>query len=247
MDVLLVSCRALPASPSEPHWSRVAARHAAIGLCSHPLVERVRWICPLAPAERPPEELHQSVELLPILGEHGAFGDPQERLCDPAADRELTVQMRRKLPDVVHCFGMGSPGSSALPWVAERMGRAPLVSVRADEVLCHRLDLQPWDGAGPCATWDDPDRCVRCCGEAVGKPDVPAIAAGGSDPSQDRRGFTALGFQNRLELSVGGLVSAAQVLVAHELDQERLIASGLSKAKIAVAGDLLTFEPSRYL
>ena len=247
MDVLLVSRRALPASPSEPHWSRVAAHRAAVGLAEHEGVQRVRWICPLTTAEQPPEGLPPEVELLQVPGGHGSFGDPQDRLCDAAADRELTMQMRSRLPDVVHCFGMGSPGSSALPWVAERMGRAALVSVRAEEVLCHRLDLQPWNGVGPCGTWDDPDRCVRCCGEAVGQPDVPALAAGGTDPSQDRRALTALGFQNRLELSVGGLVSAEQILVASGPDQERLIASGLSTAKVAVVDDLLAFESSRYL
>ena len=137
----------------------------------------------------------------------------QARLGDAALEIAVTRAMRERLPDQVRILAFGGGTAAQLPWVAERMGQAAVVETTAAAVLCHRGTLLHASGMA-CAEFDQPERCAACCGLA-------------------RR--TRVELANRLELVLGCLLVAAQVVVPDERDRQLLLAAGLSARQLRIA------------
>lgn len=143
---------------------------------------------------------------------------------------ELTKLLRSEPADAVVHAGVGARGSPNLLWVAERMGSRSISVVRASEVVCQRGDLLDWERQ-PCRTFQDPDRCARCCRQ-----------------SRLRRS-TAGEFLSRLDLVVAGLRACSTVWLSEGDDRTWLEEVGVPASLLeaahsddlvsAVAADLL--------
>ncbi len=224
MDVVLVSGRAR-GDGLHPSRARAAALARGLAAAGH----RVRWLCPVpGPAQRPTAA--DGIEVLAVPSRGPSFRAVQPGLTDFATEQALSLELRRRLPDAVHALAYGGASSAQVPWVCERLGVRAVVSLEARELLCHRGTLIDETGAA-CAAWDRPERCAECCA-------VPF--AGGLTPAQARRAAAlrwlsawspypqAIDFHNRADVLIGGLTSAAFVLVASDDEREWLARAGVS-------------------
>ncbi|MGE3175364.1 MAG: hypothetical protein AB7O97_22255 [Planctomycetota bacterium] len=230
MDLVLLSNRG---GDGAPHWSRAAAGAVAAALAADGV--RPRWLCALGEGEAAPT-VPAGVDLDLLRGRRPAF----RRVVARVSDVDIEVALARTLrplrrPVVVH-FGFGAPGSTASLWLAERMGGRGMAVVRATEVLCHRGTLVDHAGS-PCAEFDDPRRCARCC--------CCGAAAEGLAPQQARLARllrwlgpyspypNELAFRSRGDLVLSSL-QLATVLVPSDDDRALLQRAGLSARSLAV-------------
>ncbi len=130
-------------------------------------------------------------------------------------ERRLAGLLRVRPAGAVVHLGVGARGSTNVLWLAERMGARVFAAVRAAEVLCHRGDLVDERGR-TCTTFDDADRCSVCCATRWRR--VP------------RREF-----ENRIDLLVAGLQTAAAVLVGSAEEATQLEGLGVPRRNLVVA------------
>ena len=233
MDILLVTGRAR-AGARDPRRTLAARLGADLTGLGH----AVRWLCPIAhPEDRPPETA-AAVEVIPVQTCPPPFRAVEASVSDHCTEARLSIEIRQRLPDVVHVLTYGGVSSTQTPWVVERLGGTAVVSVDPAELVCHRGTLVDETGAH-CDAWARPERCAVCCS-------VPFD--GGLTPGQARlrRLLTWLGpwspfpgeadFRNRLDVSVGGLAPAARVLVASEEARELLARAGVRAGPVKVVG-----------
>ena len=191
-------------------------------------------MCPLVEGEAAPAA--EGIELIPVEDRPPPFRSVLRHISDPALERRFTVLLRETPPDVVHLTAFGGSTPSNLAWIAERLGVPSAVRVDLAEVLCHRGTLVDETGAA-CTRWSEPDRCVACCGTPYdgGLTGVQAVLArllrllGGASPFPNR-----LGFRNRLDLLVYGLLSARCVLVEDEEARAVLGRAGVPRRRMRI-------------
>jgi len=208
MRVLLVSS---PGAGSGPHWSHTTARELAAALQVGQA--QVHWFA-VADADRAPQR--------PATGEFTFVPLPARALHEVAAgadhtafDVVLTKELRiRPAAAVVH-LGLGARGSGNVAWIADRMGSVTFAVARASEVVCQRGDLIDWTGQ-PCAIFDDPERCRRCCTASW----LHRARAGA--------------FRDRLDLLVAGLQVCNAVFVRSEAEVAMLERIGVQRRLLQV-------------
>lgn len=224
LDIILISSRVSGGSG----WSRELTRRTAaeLGNAGH----RVRWLCPVGAGEEPPSV--DGVEVATARATPARWRLVQSPIEGPAMELLLTAEIRRALPEAVHVIGFGTGASSSLLWIARRMGVAPLVTLRARELLCHRQTLVDEQGR-PCRAWADVRRCAECCLTATPHGLTPGQSRlgrwlrplGGWSPFPNQHAFL-----NRLEMILGGVDNAETILVEREEDRQLLVQAGISVA-----------------
>ena len=137
------------------------------------------------------------------------------RLVDTRLEIDLTVELRRALPDLVHVLAFAGDSTTQTAWIAGRLGALSVVSTTPQAVLCHRGDLVHADGTA-CHEFADPVRCALCTGQGRRRADE---------------------FLTRHEMAVGGLLAANLVLVGSEADAGTLVHAGVPARSVRVVPD----------
>lgn len=232
MNLMFVTGR--PSGPG-PDAARDAVR-----MLSGSFVERgdrVRWLCPRLEGESLPSA-PVGVEVLGVESRLPDFAEVTSRLYDVPNERVFVDLLRSDPPDLVHVQGFGGTATYLIPWLCERMGiPAVVVADPIEPSLCARQTLVDERGEG-CVRWAEAARCLECCTTPF---------EGGMTEAQARkarsRGWLGLlaprpvlaDFENRLDMVVNGLDSAACVLVGDESAAEALARAFLPKrARVGV-------------
>lgn len=209
MRVLLVSTRG---GPQGRAWWERAAEQAA--LLQSPQCQ-VTWLQIFPPEQVIPDQ-HPDLEIRRVNSSQPGFTAIEAGLADVPGEFALIRELRHDPPDVVHLFGYGNCGSASMPWVCARLGVPSVVNLDLRETLCHRGTLIDATGS-PCLRWDDPEHCLACCLSPVGEGLTPAQAwrarrlrfLGALSPYP-----SLAAFQNRADITIGGLAFAQRIIVA---------------------------------
>src|SRR5690606_26728882 len=129
------------------------------------------------------------------------FAAVTSTITDPQTELLAAVRIRAEFPDVVHVLDFGGTSSINLPWIATSLGAPSLVSLAVARTLCSRETLVHASGEA-CRTWDDPQRCARCC-RSLGGP-------------------AARHFRNRIEMMLAGLQPARRLILASAAERDLL-------------------------
>jgi len=231
MDIVLVSARR--------GADRLAVHHAGAASLARDLAgagHHVRWLCPVPPGSVTPAAPHRSVNITAVTSPPPDFRAVAFGMADVPTETALSFAIRAALPDVVHILGFGGVTSATLPWVADRLGVPVVLSADAAEVLCHRGTLIDEQGR-ECRAFADSQRCAACCLTPF---------ADGLSTAQARRARLwrwagswspypkPVDFRNRLDLQLGGMMSAAAILVADDEQRELLESAGVRAAVLRV-------------
>lgn len=210
-------------------WGDVLAGALAAGLRA--AGDRVRWLRAVPGAGAGADGVGD-VEVREVAGAVAELGAVEQEHRDPAFETALVRGLRERPVDLVHVIGHGAPGSAAVPWLAERLGAAVVVTVRAEELLCHRGTLIDDTGWG-CWSWEDPGRCTTCCREAV----VRRVGVMGKLLPSRALKAAHRAFETRLDLVLAPLQQAVRVTVPHGEAIERVRAAGVARQALMVVPD----------
>lgn len=145
------------------------------------------------------------------------------RITDPSTELLVAARIRAEFPDVVHVLDFCGTSSVNLPWIATSLGAPSVVNLEVARTLCHRGTLVHASGEA-CGTWDDPERCARCCRPLHG-------------PSPRH-------FRNRVEMMLAGLQPARRVILASAAERELLETVGGPRVRMRPGGIIVLEDPA---